>query len=96
MLTLGFHQDLTPALGDAALRQAFGSRRAPAMAALKEWTASADPRFLAFRRTLERSDDLEAAQKIVAHLTRDASDVVVLGIGGSSLGAQAIAQCTFH
>jgi glucose-6-phosphate isomerase len=95
MLTLGFHQDLTPALGHAALRQAFANRRAPAMAALKEWTASADPRFLAFRRTLERSDDIQAAQKVVAHLTRDASDVVVLGIGGSSLGAQAIAQLSW-
>ncbi len=82
-------------MGHEPLRQAFAGRRQPGIDALRHWTASADPRFVAFRRTLERSDDIEAAQKIVAHLSTEASDVVVLGIGGSSLGAQAIAQLSF-
>lgn len=92
MLTLGFHQDLIPAMGHEPLRRAYANLRQPAIDAMNGWMASADLRFLAFRRSLERSDDMEAAQKIAAHVAKDASDVVVLGIGGSSLGAQAIAQ----
>lgn len=92
MVTFGYQQDLAPALGHEALKHAFARRRLPAVAALKAWLASTDPRFTAFRRSLERRDDLEPASSIAAHLTKDSSDVVVLGIGGSSLGAQAIAQ----
>ncbi|MSP43813.1 MAG: glucose-6-phosphate isomerase [Alphaproteobacteria bacterium] len=37
-------------------------------------------------------DDLEACEKLAGHLLKDASDLVLLGTGGSSLGAQALAQ----
>jgi glucose-6-phosphate isomerase len=42
-------------------------------------------------RLPERCDDLEAMNPVVAKLMSDTSDVVVLGIGGSSLGAQTVA-----
>lgn len=38
--------------------------------------------------------DLPALEPLVRHLTADARDIVLLGTGGSSLGAQAIAQAT--
>jgi glucose-6-phosphate isomerase len=37
-------------------------------------------------------DDLSAVKTFAAALTRDTTDLVILGIGGSSLGAQALAQ----
>ncbi len=91
----GFHQDLEQALELPALRAAFEARRHAAHAALKEWLSAQDPRVSAFRRSLERSDDLEPAQAIVQHLQKNTTDVVILGTGGSSLGAQAIAQLSF-
>jgi glucose-6-phosphate isomerase len=91
----GFHQDLDAALAHPALQQAFTARRIRARAALGEWLSSRDPRVLAFRHSLERQDDLGPAQAIVSHLTKDTSDIVILGTGGSSLGAQAIAQLSF-
>lgn len=91
----GFHQDLDAALAHPALQQAFTARRVRAGAALGEWLSSRDPGVLAFRHSLERHDDLGPAQAIVSHLTKDASDIVILGTGGSSLGAQAIAQLSF-
>ncbi|HZB63321.1 MAG TPA: glucose-6-phosphate isomerase, partial [Microvirga sp.] len=38
------------------------------------------------------SDDLAAAREAAAWLRQDATDVVFLGTGGSSLGGQALAQ----
>lgn len=91
----GYHQDLDAALVHPALKQAFNARHARARAALGEWLSSRDPRVLAFRHSLDREDDLAPAQAIVSHLTKDTSDIVILGTGGSSLGAQAIAQLSF-
>jgi glucose-6-phosphate isomerase len=48
------------------------------------------------RKTLEllgvpsRTDDIDAAQDVAAQLSKDTSEVAVLGIGGSSLGGQAL------
>ncbi|MFO0474166.1 MAG: glucose-6-phosphate isomerase [Alphaproteobacteria bacterium] len=95
MQTEAFQQDLDPALALPALRAAFDARRPHAHAALRDWLASQDPRVRAFRRSLERDDDLAPADAIVQHLRNDAKDIVVLGTGGSSLGAQAIAQLSF-
>ena len=95
MQTEAFQQDLTPALANAALHQAFAARRSAAHEALRDWLGSVDPRVRAFRRSVEREDDLGPAMAVVEHLQKDASDVVVLGTGGSSLGAQAIAQLSF-
>ncbi len=39
-------------------------------------------------------DDLEVLKVFAASLTKDTTDLVILGIGGSSLGAQALAQLT--
>ena len=39
-----------------------------------------------------RTDDIEAAKPVVAHLLNNTTDLVILGTGGSSLGAQAVAQ----
>jgi glucose-6-phosphate isomerase len=38
----------------------------------------------------ERTDDIEAAQKVAETLRKDTTDIAVLGIGGSSLGGQAL------
>ena len=49
------------------------------------------------RRCLERNTTrhlIEDMERIAAHLKKDATDIVVLGIGGSSLGAKAVAQLT--
>jgi glucose-6-phosphate isomerase len=62
---------------------------------VEAWRDGTDRNVQAFRRSLERTDDLEAANKVVTHLSKDTSDIVLLGIGGSSLGAQAIAQLAF-
>lgn len=90
-----FSHDIASALAQPDLRAAFEGRKPEAAAALKHWSTTGDRNFLAFRRSLERSDDLEPAAAIVRHISKDASDVVVLGTGGSSLGAQAIAQLKF-
>lgn len=39
-----------------------------------------------------RRDDLKAAEPVVAHLLKNTTDLCLLGTGGSSLGAQAVAQ----
>jgi glucose-6-phosphate isomerase len=49
-------------------------------------------RSLELLRLPEQRDDIEAARKAVAGWASNTSDVVVLGIGGSSLGAQALAE----
>lgn len=43
-------------------------------------------------RLPEARDDLAACEKLSAHLLKDTSNLIVLGTGGSSLGAQALAQ----
>lgn len=40
----------------------------------------------------KRRDDLDAARPVVEHLLNNTTDLVILGTGGSSLGAQAVAQ----
>lgn len=92
MHTTGFHQDLGSALANESLAAAFARRREPARAALADWLAASDPRVAAFRRSLERDDDLAPAAEVVRHLGKDTDDIVILGTGGSSLGAQAIVQ----
>ncbi len=39
---------------------------------------------------VERTDDIEAAQAVAEAWLKDSSDIAVLGIGGSSLGGQAL------
>jgi glucose-6-phosphate isomerase len=87
--------DISRALAVPEVRAAYERHRPAASRAVEAWRDGSDRNVLAFRRSLERTDDLDAADKVVTHLSKDTSDIVLLGIGGSSLGAQAIAQLAF-
>jgi glucose-6-phosphate isomerase len=87
--------DISRALEVAEVRAAYERHRPAASRAVEAWRDGTDRNVQAFRRSLERTDDLDAAGKVVTHLSKDTSDIVLLGIGGSSLGAQAIAQLAF-
>ncbi|HEX4889644.1 MAG TPA: glucose-6-phosphate isomerase, partial [Alphaproteobacteria bacterium] len=62
---------------------------APALARLREQYGDGS---LPLLRLPEARDDLAACEKLSAHLLKDTSNLVLLGTGGSSLGAQALAQ----
>jgi glucose-6-phosphate isomerase len=47
-------------------------------------------------RLPERQDDLAAIREAAARLRKDATDIVMLGTGGSSLGGQTLAQLAWH
>ena len=90
-----FTHDITAALAaQPALKSAFDKRAAAARDALADWRRSDDANFAAIRRSLT-AGNIEPARKVATHLTNNATDVVLLGIGGSSLGAQALAQLAF-
>ena len=90
-----FTHDIAPALAaHAGVKAAFARRHGEARAGLKFWQDGASPDFAAVRRSIE-SDDLGPAKEIVEHLTKNTTDLVILGIGGSSLGAQTLAQLAF-
>lgn len=71
---------------------AFAAMRAalePHLTALRESArAGGQPLYEIARRR----DDLDAAREVVRHLLNNTSDLCILGTGGSSLGAQAVAQ----
>src|SRR5262245_8430614 len=91
-----FSHDIAPALAaHAGVRAAYDKRLAEAQAALGHWRAASDAHFAAVRRSVETSDDLTVARDIANHLLKNTTDIVLLGIGGSSLGAQALAQIAF-
>ncbi len=92
---LPFTHDFAPALKNDPFRVAFEKRKPAAEAALAHWRQSSDKNILALRRSLTRTDDFDAAHHIVHHLSKDSSDVIILGIGGSSLGAQALVQLAY-
>lgn len=62
---------------------------APALTQLREQYGDGS---LPLLRLPEARDDLAACEKLSAHLLKDTSNLVLLGTGGSSLGAQALAQ----
>lgn len=62
--------------------------------ALERLRAAYKDRTLALLRVPERTDDLAPMRELAGHLMKDTSDLFVLGTGGSSLGAQALAQLT--
>jgi len=74
-------------IADAAFA-AMLQRTEPALAALR---AAYEQRTLPLLRLPEKTDDLAALQAVAKKL-QEATDVVFLGIGGSSLGGQTIAQ----
>ncbi len=93
---LPFVQNVSAVIGSGGLTQAqFDAAleaTRPALDALREQHASGTLPLLALPA---RRDDIEAMNSIAAHLKNDSSDIVVLGIGGSSLGAKALAQLAF-
>ncbi len=90
-----FTQDISPALKLDALNLAYAKRKPDAVAALAQCRQSTGRNIRALHHSLTRTDDLEPAARVVAHLGKDTSDVIILGIGGSSLGAQALAQLAY-
>lgn len=78
-------------LNPAAL-PAFQGARARAAAALKEAVAEAARGKLHALTICEEAADLEPALALAGRLRAEAEHILVLGVGGSSLGAQAIAQ----
>ncbi len=62
---------------------------AQALETVREWHRSGKLPLLALPA---KTDDLEDCRRAVRALLRGASDVVIFGTGGSSLGAQALAQ----
>jgi glucose-6-phosphate isomerase len=94
---MSYSQDLSKCLADTIgeggvtsheLDDALG-RADAAMLRLRHWHRD---RTLPLLALPERRDDLEACREAAAILLAGASDIVIYGTGGSSLGAQALAQ----
>lgn len=79
---------LRPAEHEAALKEA-----GPAVERLRAWHRD---RELPLLRVCERRDDLAACREAADVLLAGATDIVLFGTGGSSLGAQALAQLAWY
>jgi len=77
---------LTGPAFDAALKRAEGAAER-----LKQKHAAGE---LLLTQLLTERADIDALKAFSEKLTKDTTDLVILGIGGSSLGAQALAQLT--
>jgi glucose-6-phosphate isomerase len=91
MSRLPFTQDISRAFAGGITQAAFEKnlqRLEAPLAALRE---AYEKKTLAHLRLPERTGDLDSIKALAAKL-RDATDVVFLGTGGSSLGGQALAQ----
>ena len=73
---------------------AFEPRLAEADKALAWLREAYETGSLPLLRVPERRDDIPALKEVADGLLKDTSDLFVLGTGGSSLGAQALAQIT--
>src|SRR5512134_565404 len=88
-----YSHDIALALAaHAGVKSAFDRRLGAARDALTYWRTSAVPDFLALRRSVEDGAEIEKARAVAAHLAKNTTDVLLFGIGGSSLGAQTLAQ----
>ncbi|MEP0069733.1 glucose-6-phosphate isomerase [Pyruvatibacter sp.] len=94
--SLPFVHDVSGIIGAGGLTQAqFDAHLAatkPALEALRRQHADST---LPLLHLSKRRDDIVEMERIAAHLKKDATDIVVLGIGGSSLGAKAVAQLAY-
>jgi glucose-6-phosphate isomerase len=90
-----FTHDISAAVAKDPLRSAFNKRLGEAQTALGHWRKTDDANFAALKRSVDDADDLARAGEIAEHLLRNTTDLVVFGIGGSSLGAQTLAQLAF-
>jgi glucose-6-phosphate isomerase len=90
--SLPFAVSLDLALGGpgACPAAAFESALAEAQKALAWLRDQHGARTLELLSVPSRTDDLDAARSVVDSFCKDTSDVAVLGIGGSSLGGQAL------
>lgn len=94
-----FTQDLSQATGARAankrLADAYEKRVHETHKAI-DWVANSPDRSLqAIRTALSEESDLAAAREIAHHLSNNTSELIVLGVGGSSLGAQALGQIAY-
>ena len=82
-------------VGEGGLsREVFGAALGEAEAALA-WLRDAHASgALPLLRVPARTDDLARIDEIAEHLLNNTTDLVIFGIGGSALGAQALAQLT--
>jgi len=94
-----FTQDLSLCTGAAAsnkrLAEAYERRVHETHKAI-DWLANAPDRSLAaLKASLAAESDVDAAREIAAHLKNNTSDLIIFGVGGSSLGAQALCQVAY-
>ena len=92
-----FHQNIDSAraekIGTHGVTQASLDDTLRRAEAALEWVRAAHEKStLPLLRFPARTDDLDAIAKAAARLRAGATDVVVLGVGGSSLGGQTLAQ----
>ena len=80
-------QDLTRAL-DASAQPHFDAALAVLSAAHQRYQAAPLPHM----QLATKTDDVAAMQELAAHLGDGAARILILGTGGSSLGAQVLAQ----
>ncbi len=86
---------LAPAIGANGLNvSTYNDLLAKADDALLSLKQAHDDNTLPLLRWPGRSDDIDTAALVVARFAGGASDICLLGAGGSSLGAQALAQLT--
>ncbi|MEO0961784.1 MAG: glucose-6-phosphate isomerase [Pseudomonadota bacterium] len=94
--SLPFVHDVSGIIGAGGLTQAqydaHLAATSPALEALRRQHADST---LPLLHLPKRRDDIVDMERIAAHLKKDATDIVVLGIGGSSLGAKAVAQLAY-
>lgn len=79
---------------DGLSQAAYGKALKEAETALAWLREAYEKKTLALLRVPERKDDLALLRDVAAKLLDNTTDLFVLGTGGSSLGAQAIAQLT--
>ncbi len=106
MTSLPFSVSLDLALGGpgACPRPAFDAALKEGEAALAWLRGQAKDKSLELLGIADQTADIEAARAVAASFCKDTSDVVVLGIGGSSLGGKALTalgagngpRLTFH
>ena len=90
-----FKHDIAAAVAKDPLRTAFANRLPEARLALDHWRNGKDQQFAALRRSVEDTSDFARIAEVAEHLMKNTTDLVVFGIGGSSLGAQTLAQLAF-
>ena len=91
------HTDMTHALGKGAMsltKAQFAAWQGKARTLLGDLKREKETDALELLSIVDRSNDIAAAAPVAAHLLKDTRDLVILGVGGSSLGAQTVAQLT--